>query len=155
MPPRTGATRPQCGAPFSPDGTRISTGGGIEDGRTNGEVTVWDARTGTPLLRLTSPAEQVTSVAFSPDGTRVLSGDSDGTTRSVGCTLGQALLRAKCHIGPVRSVAFSPDGTRIVTGNGDYWTAGPGDANVWDARTGGTCSNSRGTEGWYKRCFQP
>ena len=48
----------------------------------------------------------------------------------------------------LRSVAFSPDGTRIVTGNGDYWTAGPSDANVWDARTGRRLLELKGHEGW-------
>ena len=51
---------------FSPDGTRIVTGGGVY--YETGEVRVWDVRTGTELLELKGHTDVVTSVAFSPDG---------------------------------------------------------------------------------------
>jgi hypothetical protein len=69
-------------------------------------------------------------VAFSPDGTRLLTGSDDRTARVWDARTGTPLLELKGHTGSVRSVAFSPDGTRLVTGSLDRT------ARVWDARTG-------------------
>ena len=73
----------------------------------------------------------VTSVAFSPDGTRIVSGSVDQTVRvwdaDRGVQIGSPL---QGHTHPVRSVAFSPDGTRIVSGSSDKTV------RVWDAERG-------------------
>ncbi|EDR01988.1 uncharacterized protein LACBIDRAFT_310142 [Laccaria bicolor S238N-H82] len=74
---------------------------------------------------------QVTDVAFSPDGTRIVSGSSDGTVRisdaETGSLVGEPWRGHDCQ---VWSVAFSPDGTRIVSGSGDETV------RIWDAKTG-------------------
>ena len=60
------------------------------------------------------------SVAFSPDGKRIVSGSTDNTLRVWDAEKGSALgepLRG--HTGLVVSVAFSPDGKRIVSGGID------------------------------------
>ena len=80
--------------------------------------------------------EYVTSVAFSPDGTRIVSGSVDNTVRvwdaDRGVQIGSPL---EGHTEPVTSVAFSPDGTRIVSGSVDKTV------RVWDARMGVRISN--------------
>src|SRR5262249_51786708 len=72
----------------------------------------------------------VSSVAFSPDGTRIVTGSQDMTAKVWDARTGTPLLTLKGHTRTVTSVAFSPDGTRIVTGSQDMT------AKVWDARTG-------------------
>ena len=75
--------------------------------------------------------DYVRSVAFSPDGTRIVSGSSDKTVRvwdaDRGVQIGSPL---EGHTSNVISVAFSPDGTRIVSGSSDKTV------RVWDADMG-------------------
>jgi WD domain, G-beta repeat len=58
-------------------------------------------------------------VAFSPDGTRIVSGGEDGSVRLWTLEGKPAAEPFKGHEGQVNSVAFSPDGTRIVSGGLD------------------------------------
>ncbi|KAE9385107.1 WD40 repeat-like protein, partial [Gymnopus androsaceus JB14] len=113
---------------FSPDGTRIVSGSGDKT------VRIWDANTGAQIGDpLHGHDNWVSSVAFSPDGTRIVivSGSSDETVRiwdaNTGAQIGDLLHG---HDDTVFSVAFSPDGTRIVSGSGDKTV------RIWDANTG-------------------
>ncbi|HSL06680.1 MAG TPA: hypothetical protein VK887_01740, partial [Pseudonocardiaceae bacterium] len=54
-------------------------------------VRVWDATTGEPLHHLTSHTGGVRSVAYSPDGTRLLTGGDDGAVRVWDATTGQPM----------------------------------------------------------------
>ncbi|KAH7919617.1 WD40 repeat-like protein, partial [Leucogyrophana mollusca] len=87
------------------------------------------------LLRLTGHTGSVRSVAFSPDGTHIVSGSDDKTICVTICvwdafTGTQVLPPIQGHQDWVRSVAFSPDGTYIVSGSDDMTI------RVWDASTG-------------------
>jgi hypothetical protein len=72
----------------------------------------------------------VTSVVFSPDGTRIVTGSQDGTAKVWDAQSGTLQRELKGHTEGLSGVAFSPDGTRIVTHSYDQT------AKVWDARTG-------------------
>ena len=80
----------------------------------------------------------VTSVAFSPDGTRIVTGSEDDTAKVWDARSGSPLLDLEGHSSDITSVAFSPDGTRIVTGSGDDT------AKVWDARSGAPLLDLKG-----------
>jgi WD40 repeat protein len=84
------------------------------------------------LLRVLEGHKQsVKSVAFSPNGTRIVSGSDNNTLRlwdaKSGQPIGAPLL---CHESWILSVAFSPDGTRIVSGSNDKTL------QLWDAKSG-------------------
>jgi WD40 repeat protein len=71
----------------------------------------------------------VISVAWSPDGTRIVGGGTDGLLR-IWDTEGQKVLDITGLTGFVRSVDWSPDGTKIVSGGDDETI------RVWDSYNG-------------------
>ena len=72
----------------------------------------------------------VTSAAYSPDGTRIVTASDDKTARIWDAVSGfAARVVAAVMAGIVASAAYSPDGTRIVTASIDKT------ARIWDART--------------------
>jgi len=81
--------------------------------------------------RLLGHHSYATSIAYSLDGRRIVSGSADKTLRlwdaATGKPIGSPL---QGHTSWVRSVAFSPDGRRIVSGSEDNTL------RLWDAATG-------------------
>jgi WD40 repeat protein len=55
-------------------------------------------------------------VAFSRDGTTVITGSHDNTARLWDASKGRPRGEAMTHQGPVNAVAFRPDGKTILTG---------------------------------------
>ncbi len=94
------------------------------------------------LFTLYGHTGPVSSVSFSPDGTRIVTGSRDNTAKVWDARTGMSLLDLKGHTSWLSSVTFSPDGTRIVTGSLD------GTAKVWDARTGTALFDLKGHTSW-------
>ncbi|KAJ8690991.1 hypothetical protein PTI98_010607 [Pleurotus ostreatus] len=103
---------------------------------TNGHEKLWP-----PTEPLVIHAQGwVTSVAFSPSGTKIVSGSYDKTIRIWDAATGQQVGDALTgHEDCVTSVAFSPDGAQIASGSYDktirIWDAAKGQ-QVGDALTG-------------------
>ncbi len=73
----------------------------------------------------------VFSVAYSPDGSRVASGDSVGVVRIWDPDTEEETVVLAGHAGGVNALAYSPlDGSRIASAGDD------GTVRIWDARTG-------------------
>jgi len=76
------------------------------------------------------PPDIVTSVAFSPDGTKLATGSWDKSLRLYDVAT-QILIGEPIKLpGRVYSVAFHPDGNRVATASDDKT------ARIWDLRTG-------------------
>ena len=63
--------------------------------------------------------QEVTSVAFSPDGGRIVSGSRDNVVCMYNIATGMQEVTLEGHLDPVMSVDFSHDGRSIVSGSDD------------------------------------
>ncbi len=106
---------------YSPDSTRVAVSGSFG-------VRLYDVQTGEEQVQFIGHrGKKVWSVAFSPDGKRLVSGGQDNTIRLWDVNIGK-------HIRTITerawSVAFSPDGTTIASGD---WIQ---TISLWDVNTG-------------------
>jgi WD40 repeat protein len=72
----------------------------------------------------------VCSVAFSPDGKRIITASWDKTARLWDADSGKQIGEITGHVDALTGAAFSPDGKRIVTASVDR------SARLWDAESG-------------------
>jgi WD40 repeat protein len=86
-------------------------------GSNNKTIKIWDAETGQAPLTLRGHASTVYSVAFSPDGKRIVSGSLDKTIKIWDSETGEHERTLQGYAGPVYGVAFFPDGKQIVSGH--------------------------------------
>jgi WD40 repeat protein len=131
---------------FAPDGRYLLSAG---SGDMDSSVKLWDAQSG-QLVRMFGAyatyelegtkwhgsvqgrhTNSVNSVAFSTDGTRLVSGSDDKTVKLWDVSSGQLIRTLEGHSSRVRSVAYSPDGSRVLSGG-----TRDGELRLWDAATG-------------------
>jgi len=77
------------------------------------------------LLTLTNSGSQVKDLAFSPDGTHIISAGNDGI-RVWDLAMGNVLSIPAPHISSLNGMAMTQDGTRLATASDDY------KAKIWD-----------------------
>ena len=136
---------------FSPDGKTLASG-------LNREVKLWDVVTRHNVATL-EHTDRVTSVAFSPDGTILVSGLGDRTVKlwDVATRSNVAILK-HTEEAPVpntfspnytTSVAFSLDGKILASGSQD------GIVKLWDVATRSNVATFEHTEEVYSVVFSP
>jgi WD40 repeat protein/class 3 adenylate cyclase len=105
----------------------------------------------TSRVRLTLHGHtDLTSIAFSPDGSRIAAPSIDGTTKMWDAATGQELLTLQGHSDAVWSVAFNADGSQLVTAGADRTVI------VWEAATGEKVATFSGhTESVNRAVFSP
>jgi WD40 repeat protein/serine/threonine protein kinase len=121
----------------------IATGAGgrlIAAGLEDSSAGIWDLSTGKEVSTLRGHASSgsgfyfwsggVLSVAFSPDGTRLLTGSNDRTAKLWDVRPGTGRTVLSGHAGEVTGLAFSPDGTRLASASMD------GAVKIWDVDAG-------------------
>lgn len=112
---------------FSPDGQSVAAVGGPV-GRGNG--TLRDADTGHVHCRLSGQASRIMTVAFTPDGRRLVTAGWDQQVKIWDSSTGQEALTLRGHRGVVTSVAVSTDGKRIASVSEDETV------RVWSTQRG-------------------
>ena len=104
---------------FSPDGRLIAVGDADAPGP---RVALFDVRTGRRVKQLVAPGTQmvtVESVAFSPDGSKLLWGQGNGGVALWDLAGERLLFCQELHNSRVTDVAFSPDGVLMASAAGD------------------------------------
>ncbi|MBA4063275.1 MAG: hypothetical protein C0501_06100 [Isosphaera sp.] len=120
-----GPKAPECvtAVAFSPDGGRVATG----DGKV---VRLWDVKTRKLAAALEGHEKYVWSLAFSPKGDILVSGDEDGTIRLWDVATGKAVRTLLGHKSSVGDFRFLADGKTLLS-------AAPAESvRRWDVATG-------------------
>ncbi|EJF58655.1 WD40 repeat-like protein [Dichomitus squalens LYAD-421 SS1] len=118
---------------FSPDGRHVVSG---SDDAT---IRIWSTEESTSVESPgdvssdssdSAPTSSVRSLAYSPDGRRIISGSLDGTIDVWDADTGKSIGgHLKGHSRRITRIRFSPDGGRFVSSSGDHTL------RVWDSTT--------------------
>ena len=130
---------------FSPDGSRLASGGVYPDIT----VRLWDAATGRPIAAMRGHGNTIRCIAFDPDGRRTVSASPDQTAWLWDGVTGEPIAPLRDYSESLWNAIFSPDGKRVVTASADQtlrlWDANSGELDRRAARPqgGGPCRGVR------------
>jgi WD40 repeat protein len=110
---------------YIPDGSYL--GVGTADAK---DAKIFNPATGKEVLTLKGHTDTPLSIAYSPDGTRLITSGRDFTAKIWDAVSGEEKLTLRGHTSTVTSARFSPDGKLVATSSLD------GTIRLWDARAG-------------------
>jgi WD40 repeat protein len=88
---------------------------------------VWTVPGGREDLVLHGHIGRVTSVALSPNGRTLVSGDANGEAKFWDTRTGLELMGLRRHVGPITAIEFSENGKLVVTAGSQI--------GVWETAT--------------------
>ena len=150
---------------FSPDGKYVVSGGCDGDSHstspcTQGSARIWEATTGKEIAQLIHEST-VFSVAFSPDGKYVVSGDGWDAVHVWEVATEKEITKVEYRSNAivVNSVAFSPDGKYAVSGYCELedimCNRDTARVSVWEVLTGKEIANMLPYDGVNSVAFSP
>jgi WD40 repeat protein len=105
---------------YSPDGAHLAIGGGTQ-------IEVYEAKNALLLHSMKAQCLSISGLAFSPDGTILVSVGADNRVTLWDVVTGRRRASFEDHTDWVWSAAFSPDGQTLATGSLD------GSVRLWRA----------------------
>ena len=128
---------------FSPDGQYIASGGwGMS-------VKIWEVNSGQLLKTLTGHSDSITSLSYSPDGSKIISSANTDPIAKIWDVGTGSLIDTFTHGGGISTVRFSNTGKYIATGGRD------GVINIFDAMTNSGITSFHADCGTPQLAFSP
>ncbi|MEL6555876.1 MAG: NACHT domain-containing protein, partial [Cyanobacteria bacterium J06621_11] len=131
---------------YSPNGLYLAIGD------LRGSLQILEVSTGRISKLMLCHSDELTSVAYSPDGTQIATtgGRRDNTVKLWDLTTGDCTFTIEsCDVTNPRSVVYSPDGSQITVNGGMHHSFDGGSIELWDPKIGehitslkGSCPNS-------------
>ena len=121
---------------FSPDSKLLAAIGGIND-----NVTIWDIENRQTVMRIKSDAQQIKTIAFSPDIENPLFALADDNRNIKLYTVPDWHLHTTISASYVYDLAFMPDGKTLVS-------TGINEVEFWSIEDGTRIAASKKHEGW-------
>jgi len=100
-----------------------------------GEIKIWDAKTGKEIRSIKGHSDPIESLALSKDGKFLASAGDDQTVKIWDLASGKDIQTLKGHTGVIHAVVFSSDGKKLATAGDDKTV------KIWDSASGKELAN--------------